>query len=572
MNSSISRDDVYIILILLLAFLLRFYGLGLMPIFHDEAYYYVWADHIQPGNLELSFYDHPPGLAYVLKLSVLFFGDSVFGVRALFTVIGVANIYLIYVLGRYLFDRKVGLIASFLLAINFGHIIFSRLAMSDSPAFFLYTLLIYFFARTMFEDSRKYMLLTGLTFGIAFDMKYTLITIGAGFFLFVMLESKYRKWLFDRYTYIAALLAFIMVTPVLVWNIQHGWASIIYQSAHASPFQATFLQNRENILLSIIVDLMYYPFGWLLLFSIPLTILLFTSVFDGFRKRNKETTLLLLSFFSMFLFFSFSAGKMFHWALPVIVPLSLLCARMLIRLYNWVSLHGWLSKLYILFLCYVLITTSVYSAFSVQCMTGDISKIPDPKSPLIPSLVFSISTSEPFADSLKNQLEEYDPEVILVPNWVTYSPVAYYVREWTNRTYTFHWDYQIGKVWRRDLRFLDEDISEAIVAIYTSFNMDVEDVILNIFLFYWPDQNNWTVYNRTGLDEFILLDRPTIEYNYTYKGNMITNSIKPYAIILARHTGSNKVTLTIGNNTYWAYKSDIADGTLPLEEIIHINS
>src|SRR5579863_9920600 len=53
-------------------------GLGfVLPLSFDEAYYWLWSRH-----LALSYFDHPPAIAYAIRLGTLVFGDTSIGVRA----------------------------------------------------------------------------------------------------------------------------------------------------------------------------------------------------------------------------------------------------------------------------------------------------------------------------------------------------------------------------------------------------------------------------------------------------------------------------------------------------------
>src|ERR1700742_5214141 len=56
--------------------LLRLVAAFWTPLTFDEAYYWVWSKHLSFG-----YYDHPPGVALVIRLGTLIAGDSEFGVR-----------------------------------------------------------------------------------------------------------------------------------------------------------------------------------------------------------------------------------------------------------------------------------------------------------------------------------------------------------------------------------------------------------------------------------------------------------------------------------------------------------
>ncbi len=52
---------------------------------------------------------------------------------------------------------------------------------------------------------------------------------------FVALSPKQRRWLKHPAPYVAAAVALAMVTPVMVWNARHGWASFVFQGARGMP-------------------------------------------------------------------------------------------------------------------------------------------------------------------------------------------------------------------------------------------------------------------------------------------------------------------------------------------------
>lgn len=554
--------------VLALAFALRFIGLGDLPLFQDEAYYFVWSQHINPGHLELSFYDHPAGLAYILKGSIVLFGSSPFGVRALFASIGVLNVWLIYLLARYLFDETTGIVAAFLLAINFGHILFSRLATSDTPAMLIYTALILVFARAVFDDSRGNMILTGLLLGLGFNIKYTVITLAPGFILFLLIYENRRRWLLNRYTLYAAILAVALTAPVFVWNAQHQWAGIVYQYRHASPMEASPAGLTAGPFAAIVSDLLFYPTGWLLFFGISFTILLFVSVIDGLRVRGQKTTLLLCSFASMFLFFSFSAGKMFHWALPVVVPMSVLAARFLLRLHSAVSVSRSFFKIYALTAACILAWTSFYAFNSSLALTNISKEAPEPKSVYSSFLASVFESSIVFAEDLNKTMGTLRPDLLLTPNWVSYSPAAYYLPQYENIMYTYERDYQIGVVWGRDVASAPNATS-AVIAFYTGL-VQMAPTQLVTRLIYSPENNAHTAFKRTGLNHFTLVSSGRITTDISFFGVHNRTTSHSHFIVYGRRTNTDYVTFEAGPIKIWALKDDASteDGR-PADQILH---
>src|SRR5882724_10858466 len=55
---------------------LRLVAAAFTPITFDEAYYWMWSKHLASG-----YYDHPPMVAFVIRLGTMIAGDSELGVR-----------------------------------------------------------------------------------------------------------------------------------------------------------------------------------------------------------------------------------------------------------------------------------------------------------------------------------------------------------------------------------------------------------------------------------------------------------------------------------------------------------
>src|SRR3954452_20373162 len=55
---------------------LRLIAAAWTPLTFDEAYYWMWSKHLAGG-----YYDHPPGVAAVIRLGTVIAGDSELGVR-----------------------------------------------------------------------------------------------------------------------------------------------------------------------------------------------------------------------------------------------------------------------------------------------------------------------------------------------------------------------------------------------------------------------------------------------------------------------------------------------------------
>ena len=62
--------------------------------------------------------------------------------------------------------------------------------------------------------------------------KYPVALLGAAILIFLIVDRQSRSWLLRHEPYLAALIALILFSPVLLWNIRNGWISFAFQGSN----------------------------------------------------------------------------------------------------------------------------------------------------------------------------------------------------------------------------------------------------------------------------------------------------------------------------------------------------
>ena len=115
------KRNYLIAVIIFLGFLLRLYGLTDQSIWLDEACSIYYSQ--QPLSHILGLKDNTPPLYYLLlNFWMQINGNSEFSTRLLSTFLGTIAIYVIYLLGSLIFNKKTGSYAALLLEISPIHI------------------------------------------------------------------------------------------------------------------------------------------------------------------------------------------------------------------------------------------------------------------------------------------------------------------------------------------------------------------------------------------------------------------------------------------------------------------
>lgn len=113
---------------------LRLWQIGAQPggFYHDEAFYALDAVSVLQGRLALFFAANngrEPLFIYLLAPMIAVLGRTVLAARGTSALIGIATLPAIYLAGRALFGRRVGLLSAAILAGTFWHLALSRLAL-----------------------------------------------------------------------------------------------------------------------------------------------------------------------------------------------------------------------------------------------------------------------------------------------------------------------------------------------------------------------------------------------------------------------------------------------------------
>jgi 4-amino-4-deoxy-L-arabinose transferase-like glycosyltransferase len=190
----------------------------------DEAYYRLWSRYP-----DWSYYDHPPMAAWWIALGTRLFGDNAFGVRALFVLSSVPTSLAVYATGRVLFDNAVALRAvlwvNATLLIGVG----GFLATPDAPAVMFWSLTILAFGLVAGTGRGDWWPAVGLSAGLAVSSKLTALFLGPGLLLALVAVRALRRWLTSPWTYAGALVAILVLIPLLAWNLDHGWVTLASQ-------------------------------------------------------------------------------------------------------------------------------------------------------------------------------------------------------------------------------------------------------------------------------------------------------------------------------------------------------
>lgn len=182
--------------IILLGVFLRIYALGGESIWLDEVSSIVQAKQnlSEVIRTSIDIHNSPPLYFIILHYQMLLFGSSEIAVRFPSAIFGIISIIFIYKIGYLLFNRKIGLISSFFLAISTFALFYSQDARPYS-LFLLMTLLsFYFFIQILKINSKRYYLGYSLAnMLLLYSHLFGLFVIISQIIYFAIFWKKYRQ-------------------------------------------------------------------------------------------------------------------------------------------------------------------------------------------------------------------------------------------------------------------------------------------------------------------------------------------------------------------------------------------
>ncbi len=279
--------------------------IGCIGLTVDEAHYWVYSKF-----LDLSYYDHPPIIGYLIKFFTNIFGINEFAVRFPSVLIFIFSSWIIFLATRKIFEEKVAFITIVLLNIL---PVFSFLGavvtIPDSPLSLFWALSFYLFITIIQSNKKYYWYLLGLTIGFGLLSKYTAILIFPSIILFLICSKEHRFLLKQKELYISMFISFLCFSPVILWNLQNNWASFGFQLQHG--FGKSLPSFSFTLFGRSLAAQAGYVSPFLFIFFLYVAYVL---IKDAFFQKQKDA--LFVASFSLPVLFFFNAIATFNEILP----------------------------------------------------------------------------------------------------------------------------------------------------------------------------------------------------------------------------------------------------------------
>lgn len=257
-----------------------------IPLTPDEAYYWVWTQHPQ-----LSYFDHPPAVAWLLTLGDLLPSWAVRWPAVL--LVHCSLWFWTQIAARWLNPSQLVwfLILSLLMPLTgMGSLIVTP----DLPLLFAWSFSLWALFRLVRDGGKKSdAALFGLGLGLGCLSKYHIVLMGPIAFYFWWSSPNrppLKNWLPTT-----IVIALLVSTPVWLWNLQNDWASFRFQLDHGlgrKVWKPSWTTEYVLAQIGLIFPTMIWlaarsksPFAIRMMAWFPLAFFFFTS-FRGYVEAN----------------------------------------------------------------------------------------------------------------------------------------------------------------------------------------------------------------------------------------------------------------------------------------------
>jgi 4-amino-4-deoxy-L-arabinose transferase-like glycosyltransferase len=319
-----SRNLCFLILFALTIARLVALHVSVVDLFFDEAQYWSWSRAPAFG-----YFSKPPLLAWILAGTAAVCGDGEACLRAFAPIFYLGTSLLAYAVADLLYDERTAFWTALMVALSIGVAFSSRIVSTDVPLLFFWTLALLAWLKLLMGGalggSMRWAVVLGVALGAGMLAKYAMAYFVPGAALAALVDDGARKLLRRPASWLALLLAAVLVAPNVAWNLANGLATFKHTGVNI---------EGEGFELSIGKGLEFILSQFLVIGPIVFGIFLVLVVRMPWRELPRGDRLL-MSFatppLALVTVVAFAHGANANWAAPAFVPAAVVATAVMVR-------------------------------------------------------------------------------------------------------------------------------------------------------------------------------------------------------------------------------------------------
>jgi len=331
------RLAIVLFLLVYAAFLLLYLDYALIQ--WDETPHLVGGLLLSRGQLQeyMQYSYYPPLFDVTVALTFKIIGPSVFSARLVALTFGILSVWAVFEYAYRLYGPRNAILSSILLASMPGFIILCRMALIETMLVFFFSIALLLFFYWMRTNNDKMLLLSGVTLGLGFIVKYQIIVGGI-----VMLVSGLLMWRKRIVNKMGKILFLAIIAAAVVLP----WLFLMYQqytpeslgtwvyTLQAGSEERLAYGRRFPLPIFYLVE-MTYPYGDIHPISLPIYILAFLGLGLWLWRRRTEDKFSLIWFFVVYVFYTlFISNRNWRYVIPVFPILAVSASDFILFIWN----------------------------------------------------------------------------------------------------------------------------------------------------------------------------------------------------------------------------------------------
>jgi 4-amino-4-deoxy-L-arabinose transferase-like glycosyltransferase len=296
--------------LIIISLLIRAFPAYWLEFGNDEVYYTLYARFP-----DWSYFDHPPMLAWFMRLSTLEgILNHEFFFRLTSVILFTINTILIFNIGKTIRNERTGLFAAILYNTSiYSFVITGIFILPDTPQSFFWICSLWLIINAIklgstSSESILYILCAGFLLGLGMISKYTTVFFWLGFVLYIVLYE--RSWLRNYSIYISLIISILCLFPLMYWNYLNDFISFGFHSGRVSIHEGGL--RFDYFLTELTGEILYSnPLNFIVIILTLVTLLSRKPLINESYKRIFLCLSLPLIF--IFLFFSLFRSTLPHW-------------------------------------------------------------------------------------------------------------------------------------------------------------------------------------------------------------------------------------------------------------------
>ncbi|MDP3918499.1 MAG: glycosyltransferase family 39 protein [Nanoarchaeota archaeon] len=330
-----------LIIIIISAFAIRLYYFNLyqgQALWYDEADYLVRAKSFFLDQLiDAPYLDRKPVIMTSIWSGILALGGTVITIKFFQVLISVLGVYAIYLLGKEVKSKELGLIMAAFLSVFWLHLFFSIRVLLDEPTLTTTIFAVLFFVKWIKSNKLKHALIAGALSSLAMMMFYVPLYLIVIYVLFLLLIKRQKLFMDKNFWYAIGIYILTFVPLMIWWYVNYGNPLFGFISYHGTSKIVEGYDHGFFGYLRVIPFALLTPMFVVFILGLGKSLLDIFSSFDLIIKRQVKSLDWDLFFFIWLLLFPLiTSTQIVHveprYMFPAFVPVFYFMAKFLLFL------------------------------------------------------------------------------------------------------------------------------------------------------------------------------------------------------------------------------------------------